>query len=132
MRKLLSALILSLSLSVGAYAQSPVETVNLNTADAATLARVLNGVGPAKAEAIIAFREANGPFQHIDELAKVKGIGLRTIDLNRSVMVVEAATPAAAPVPAPVATPAAPATVAAPAARPAAVPVATAPRPAGG
>jgi competence protein ComEA len=124
MRKLLSALILSLSLSFGAYAQSPVETVDLNTADAVTLARVLNGVGPAKAEAIIAFREANGPFQHIDELVKVKGIGLRTVDLNRAVMIVEPATPAAAPLPA--------AQPGAPAARPAAAPVATAPRPAGG
>ncbi|MCU0756189.1 MAG: helix-hairpin-helix domain-containing protein [Xanthomonadales bacterium] len=122
MRKLLSALILSLSLSFGAYAQSPAETVDLNTADAVTLARVLNGVGPAKAEAIIAYREANGPFQHIDELVKVKGIGLRTIDLNRNVMAVEAA-PAAAPQPA--------AVPAAPAARPV-TPVATAPRPAGG
>ncbi|MCU0756999.1 MAG: ComEA family DNA-binding protein [Xanthomonadales bacterium] len=127
MRKLLSALILSLSLSFGAHAQSPGQPIDLNTADAVTLARVLNGVGPAKAEAIIAYREANGPFLHIDELAKVKGIGLRTIDLNRTVMTVE---PATATAPQPAALPAGAPT--APVARPAAAPVATAPRPAGG
>jgi competence protein ComEA len=128
MRKLLSALILSLSLSFGAHAQTPVETVDLNTADAVTLARVLNGVGPAKAEAIIAFRDANGPFQHIDELAKVKGIGLRTIDLNRDVMVVDAAAPQPAAAPMPGASPAPVSTVPAQTT----TPVATAPRPAGG
>lgn len=119
MRKILSTLFLALALSVGAYAQTPVQPVDLNTADAATLARVLNGVGPAKAEAIIAYREAHGPFTHIDELVKVKGIGLRTVDLNREVMTVESAAPATTEALAPVNPPAA-------------APVAVAPRPAGG
>lgn len=119
MRKFLSTLFLALALSVGAYAQSPVQPVDLNTADAATLARALNGVGPAKAEAIIAYREANGPFTHIDELVKVKGIGLRTVDLNREVMTVESAAPSPTDAPTP-------------ASQPTAAPVAVAPRPAGG
>lgn len=83
MRKLLATLVTGLILSFGAAA-NPI--VDLNTADAATLARVLNGVGPAKADAIIAYREAHGPFQHIDELVKVKGIGPATIEQNRSLM----------------------------------------------
>jgi competence protein ComEA len=86
MRKLLATLVTGLILSFGAAA-NPV--VDLNTADAATLARVLNGVGPAKADAIIAYREAHGPFQHIDELVKVKGIGPATIEQNRSVMSIQ-------------------------------------------
>ncbi len=48
--------------------------VNLNTADAATL-EALPGIGPATAQAIIAYREANGPFASVDDLQNVKGIG---------------------------------------------------------
>ncbi len=94
MRKLLVALATGLVLSFAAVAQNP--AIDLNHADAATLARVLTGVGPAKAEAIIAYREAHGPFQHIDELVKVKGIGPATIEQNRAVMVVQAGPAAAA------------------------------------
>lgn len=99
MRTLLATLIAGLTLSFGALAQT---TIDLNTADAATLARVLNGVGPAKAEAIVAHREAHGPFQHIDELVKVKGIGPATVELNRAVMSIQS-TPAADAVPVPAA-----------------------------
>ena len=60
-----------------------VERVNINTADAATLDRVLVNIGPAKAEAIVAYRKTNGPFRSIDQLALVKGIGLKTIEKNR-------------------------------------------------
>lgn len=49
-------------------------TVNINTADAATLC-TLSGVGQKTAEAIIAWREANGPFASPDQLMEVKGIG---------------------------------------------------------
>lgn len=57
--------------------------VNVNTADAAALSANLKGVGPAKAEAIIAYRTANGPFQKPEDLLKVKGIGQKTLDANR-------------------------------------------------
>lgn len=57
--------------------------VNVNTADAQTLATNLTGVGLSKAQAIVAYREANGPFRSIDDLAKVKGIGAKTVDKNR-------------------------------------------------
>ena len=60
-----------------------VERVNINTADAATLDRVLVNIGPAKADAIVAYRKTNGPFRSIDQLALVKGIGLKTIEKNR-------------------------------------------------
>ncbi|MCC6713698.1 MAG: helix-hairpin-helix domain-containing protein, partial [Gammaproteobacteria bacterium] len=47
------------------------EPVDINTADAATLAKELNGVGEAKAQAIVAYREQHGPFQSVEELAMV-------------------------------------------------------------
>lgn len=74
------------------------ERVNINTADAGTLDRVLVNVGPAKAEAIVAYRKSNGPFRTVDQLALVKGIGLKTIERNRDRILlgtVPAARPAA-------------------------------------
>ncbi len=59
-------------------------TVNLNSADAETLGRELVGIGPAKARAIVAYRENHGPFQSVDELLEVKGIGAATLEKNRS------------------------------------------------
>ena len=57
--------------------------VNINTADAATLAAVLHGVGDAKAQAIIAHRQEHGPFKSPDQLAAVKGIGEALVEKNR-------------------------------------------------
>ena len=47
--------------------------VNINTADEAALASV-KGIGEKKAKAIIEYREQNGMFKSVDDLAKVKGI----------------------------------------------------------
>ena len=63
--------------------------VNVNTADAETISAELQGVGLAKAKAIVAYREANGPFKSAAELMAVKGIGVRTIELNRDNIVVK-------------------------------------------
>ena len=57
--------------------------VNVNTADAETISAELKGVGITKALAIVEFRKANGPFKDPEELALVKGIGERTVELNR-------------------------------------------------
>jgi len=57
--------------------------VDVNTADAKTLARELDGVGQAKAEAIVSYREKNGPYKTADDLAKVKGLGKKLIEQNR-------------------------------------------------
>lgn len=58
--------------------------VNVNTADARTLARELQGVGMAKAEAIVSYREKNGPFKSADDLVKVKGLGKKLIEQNKA------------------------------------------------
>ena len=65
--------------------------VDINTADAKTLARELDGVGMAKAEAIVSYREKNGPFRSADDLAKVKGLGKKLIDQNKANLKFEAA-----------------------------------------
>ncbi len=58
--------------------------VNINTADAATLAKALTGVGQARAEAIVTYRTVNGPFKKVDDLVAVDGIGTATLEKNRS------------------------------------------------
>ncbi|EEY44431.1 hypothetical protein SX4_0198 [Vibrio mimicus SX-4] len=57
-------------------------TVNINTASAEELATLLKGIGLKKAQAIVDYREANGPFISIDDLTKVKGIGEATVRNN--------------------------------------------------
>lgn len=70
-----------LVLEVSPKAQT--DKVDLNQADASTLQRELAGVGEAKAKAIVAYRDSNGPFSSIDELLEVKGIGKAILDKNR-------------------------------------------------
>jgi len=102
MKSLFAALVLGALLgtsSLGALAASAAATetvaavqsgtVNINTADAATLARMLNGVGQARAEEIVRYRETYGAFATIDELAEVKGIGPATVERNRALIVLE-------------------------------------------
>ncbi len=57
--------------------------VNVNTADAGTIAEELKGIGAKKAQAIVEYREANGKFKTIESLTEVKGIGLKTVEKNR-------------------------------------------------
>lgn len=65
------------------------DKLNLNTADAASLEQKLKGIGKAKAEAILAYREANGPFTSVDQLLEVKGVGKALLDKNRDLLTVE-------------------------------------------
>ena len=109
----LKSLVLAAALAGNAHAGgTAAERVNINTADAATLDRVLLNVGPSKAEAIVAYRKANGAFRSPEQLASVKGIGLATIEKNRDRIVVAGGAPATAsrapgkPAAAPVARPA--------------------------
>ena len=57
--------------------------VNVNKADADTIARELRGVGPAKARAIVTYREENGPFEAVEDLLKVQGIGPKVLEDNK-------------------------------------------------
>lgn len=66
------------------------DRVNINTADATAIAATLTGVGQAKAEAIVAYRKAHGAFKSADQLAEVKGIGLKLVEKNRDRILVAA------------------------------------------
>jgi competence protein ComEA len=63
--------------------------VNINTADVTTLAANLKGVGETRAQEIVRYREAYGPFASAEELTEVKGIGKSTLDMNRDVITLE-------------------------------------------
>jgi competence protein ComEA len=63
--------------------------VNINTADAATLAEALDGVGVARARAIVSYRETYGAFEIADDLVEVRGIGVRVLEQNRDRIVID-------------------------------------------
>ena len=73
------ALIVALSLSSICFAQS----VNINEADAKTLAANVDGIGMNKAKAIVAYRDKFGPFDNVRDLVKVKGVGKKTVEKNK-------------------------------------------------
>ncbi|PRS51539.1 helix-hairpin-helix domain-containing protein [Bacillus sp. MZGC1] len=62
--------------------------VNVNQADAAEL-QTINGIGPAKAEAIITYREEHGEFQQIEDLRNISGFGEKTIERLKSELTVK-------------------------------------------
>ncbi len=64
------------------------EPVNINTADSQTLA-TLEGIGEKRAKAIIDYRSKHGPFVSVEDLVKVKGIGVKTLEKNRDSMTVQ-------------------------------------------
>ncbi|AIN57279.1 ComEA family DNA-binding protein [Pseudomonas soli] len=95
---------LSMTLNASPVEPRPVETglvvstaapiskdnrLNLNTADAFALQSQLVGIGKAKADAIVAYREAHGDFTTLDELLEVKGIGAALLERNRDKLNIE-------------------------------------------
>lgn len=87
-KTLFASLLLSLMLAGGAIAA---DKVNINTATAVALDEALVNVGPSKAEAIVAYRKEHGAFKSAEQLAMVKGIGLKTVEKNRDRIQVGAA-----------------------------------------
>jgi competence protein ComEA len=81
LRKMLCALLLSLPIGViGA------EPVDVNSANAEAIAEAIKGVGLSRAEAIIDYRDKHGPFESVDDLVLVRGIGAKAIDDNREAL----------------------------------------------
>ena len=76
---------LALTLSAFVFA----EPVNINTADAQVLSKNIKGVGLKKAQAIVAYREKHGVFESVEDLKKVKGIGVKLLEKNTDTIVVE-------------------------------------------
>lgn len=63
------------------------DSININTASAQELAAGLTGVGQARAEAIVHYRETHGDFVTLEELTAVRGIGQSVLEKNRDVIV---------------------------------------------
>jgi competence protein ComEA len=77
----------SLTTATSKTDNSNISKINLNQADENELQN-LPGIGPSKAAAIISYRNENGPFQTIDDLKKISGIGDKTFDkLKESIIV---------------------------------------------
>jgi competence protein ComEA len=64
------------------------QKININTATVEKLTE-LRRIGPAYAQLIVAYREANGPFQKPEDIMKVKGIGPKTLAANADIITVE-------------------------------------------
>ncbi len=86
MRNLLKALALALC-----FFSPFAGAVDINTASVDQLASSLEGVGPAKAAAIVEYREEFGPFVSVDQLQEVAGIGPATVEKNRGQITLEGA-----------------------------------------
>ena len=84
MSKLYRAMLVGL---VALMALPAFAALNVNTATQSELEGV-KGLGPEKAKAIIAYREANGNFKHLEDLDKVKGFGKASIDKLRGELTV--------------------------------------------
>ncbi len=85
MRTIKSILVvLAMLASVASYAGP----VDINNADASTLASAITGVGESKAIAIVEYRDANGPFASVEDLSNVKGIGMKTVEKSRGNLMV--------------------------------------------
>ncbi len=82
-------LILSVLLICAFFTQNVfAESVDINSADAQTIAENLKGVGLKKATRIVEFRIENGPYRSIDDLTKVKGIGPKILEKNKANIIV--------------------------------------------
>lgn len=80
LRRVFFLAVCAMALPLMAYAGP----VNVNEADAETISAELQGVGLSKALAIVDYRKAHGPFKSVDDLVLVKGIGERTVEINRA------------------------------------------------
>ena len=85
-RNILAALVLCLACALPAFAATPVD---VNHADAQTIADSLDGIGISKAQAIVAWRDAHGPFKNVDDLRQVKGFGEKTLERNRDAILLK-------------------------------------------
>ena len=65
------------------------EAVNVNTAPAEEIADKLQGIGLARAQAIVKYREQNGPFKAVADITAVKGVGEKILDKNKDLIKVE-------------------------------------------
>ncbi|MFZ4076803.1 MAG: ComEA family DNA-binding protein [Legionellaceae bacterium] len=63
-----------------------IEKININTADALSLVHAMKGIGEKRAQAIVDYRTAHGPFKCIDDLSAVKGLGVGFVQKNKQLI----------------------------------------------
>lgn len=80
--KLFNAIFVSVFIVLASFSVQA-DPVDINTANAMVISMALKGIGIKKAQAIVAYREKNGKFKTIEDLAKVKGIGKKTVAMNK-------------------------------------------------
>jgi len=80
--------LLAFVMVISAFSLQASEVLNINSADAATIEQKLKGVGATKAQAIVKYRQKNGPFKSVDELVNVSGIGEKTLEKLRTYITV--------------------------------------------
>ncbi|MFL2551144.1 MAG: ComEA family DNA-binding protein [Arenicellales bacterium] len=85
--KALSSALLAAALSLSYFANA--EPVDLNQADAETLADNIVGVGPVLAKAIVAYRLENGPFVSTEQLLEIPGVGSKLLEKNEKSLLVD-------------------------------------------
>jgi len=74
-----------LALALGFTSVALAQPVDINSADAETLATI-KGIGPAKAASIVAWRDAHGEFGSVYDLTQVRGIGMKTVEKNSAML----------------------------------------------
>lgn len=76
-------LILCFSWLIVGVASAEPEPVDVNNANAVAIAAGLSGIGMARANAIVEYRRKHGPFQSMEDLSQVKGIGEKVLGANK-------------------------------------------------
>ena len=84
--KLLKLLLLLFALSLNPILGFAADMININKATAEQMAAGLSGIGPAKAQAIVDYRNKHGAFKTVADLALVKGIGEKTVTKNKAIL----------------------------------------------
>ncbi len=60
-----------------------INKVNINTANADQISSTMSGIGESKAKAIVKYRNSHGKFKSAQDLVNVKGIGGKTVAINK-------------------------------------------------